>query len=375
MKLRRAMAVAAATAVIAPAAFLAAPAAYATDGTTSTTSTGGAGEQGTTTPDTTTPDTTNQDTTTSGSTTPDNAGTTEGEKPAAEGEKPAAEGEKPAAEGEKPAAEEKPATGEKPADKPAAEGEKPATGDKPAKEEEGEGEGDEEFACEEGSVSVSLGGFPNKITAGSGWKNFTFNVKNTGKQDIRDLNVFTAATYADEMESEEANKLVDKYAHFEYKDPESGEWINDFEGSGVNNGVFFGQFDLDAGKQVTIDLRVKIDKGAPAGDGLAIAVGAYDNGAEDESYKCFENGDMYPFQVLAAGKTPGEVEDAKPSGEKPKTDVKPQGEAKPLPVTGNLAETGSSSMLPVIGIAGGITIVAGAGVVFAMRRRNSGATA
>ncbi|MEU0274008.1 LAETG motif-containing sortase-dependent surface protein [Streptomyces sp. NPDC006307] len=368
MKLRRAMAVAAATAVIAPAAFLAAPAAYATDGTTSTTSTGGAGEQGTTTPDTTTPDTTNQDTTTSGSTTPDNAGTTEGEKPAAEGEKPATEGEKPAAEGEKPATE-----GEKPADKPAAEGEKPAAeGEKPGdSKEEDESELGEEF-CEDLTLDVSLSGFPNKIVAGSGWKEFSFDVKNTGKTDIENLELFAFASYESELEKR-TNKLVEQYAHFEMYDPKAKKWTSDFTEEGDNNGYFEGAFALKAGKQESIKLRVKIDKPAPAGDSVALIMGF--DASEEPSADCAFDAEEYPFQVIAAGKNPGDVEDSKPSGEKPKADVKPQGEVKQIPVTGNLAETGSSSMLPVIGIAGGITIVAGAGVVFAMRRRNSGATA
>ena len=161
-------------------------------------------------------------------------------------------------------------------------------------------ETDEEFpACEEASIDVSLGGFPNKIVAGSGWKNFTFDVKNTGKADIERLDVFTVATYGDSPENFD-DRLVEKYAHFEYKNPETREWVNDLAGTGINNGVFFGEFALDAGQKVTIDLRVKIDKGAPAGDGVAIAVGGYDNGAEDESFKCFENGAVYPFTIIKA---------------------------------------------------------------------------
>ncbi|OEJ60385.1 hypothetical protein BGM19_22635 [Streptomyces agglomeratus] len=231
----------------------------------------------------------------------------------------------------------------------------------------------EEPICEEASIQVTLGGFPNKIVAGSGWKNFTFNVENTGENDIDSLGVYTVATYLDSAGDED--KLVDKYAHFEYKDPESGQWVNDLDGTGFNNGFFFGEFALDAGQKVSIDLRVMIDSGAPAGDGLAIAAGGYDNGAEDETYKCFENGNVYPFAVVKAGTKPGPVEDSKPSGQKPPADIKPQGDVRAIPVTGNLAETGSSSVLPTIGIVGGIAIVAGAGVVFAMKRRKDDAIA
>lgn len=334
MKLRRAMAVAAATAVIAPVTFLAAPAAFATTPTPTST------ETTTTSPSPT-------DTATSTASPTDTATTSSAPTDAASS---------PSAPANSPST---------PATSPS------TTATTPGEDEEP----DEDFECEEGSIKVSLGGFPNKIVAGSGWKNFTFNVKNTGKTDIESLFVYTVATYADGLENPN-DKLLMKYGHFEYKDPESGEWVNDFADSGFNNGFFFGEFPLDAGKKVTIDLRVKIDKGAPAGQGLAIAAGGYDNGAEDESYKCFENGDMYPFAIVKAGSNPGDVEDSKPNGEKPGSDVKPQGGAKEIPVTGNLAETGSSSVLPTVGIAGGIAIVAGAGVVFAMKRRRSdGATA
>lgn len=41
-------------------------------------------------------------------------------------------------------------------------------------------------------------------------------------------------------------------------------------------------------------------------------------------------------------------------------------------VTGSLAETGSSSMVPTIGLIGGVAVVAGAGAVFTVRRRKAG---
>jgi LPXTG-motif cell wall-anchored protein len=44
-------------------------------------------------------------------------------------------------------------------------------------------------------------------------------------------------------------------------------------------------------------------------------------------------------------------------------------------VTGNLAETGSSSALPMVGLVGGFAVVAGTGAVFAVRRRKAGVEA
>ncbi|MEW1566395.1 LAETG motif-containing sortase-dependent surface protein [Streptomyces sp. NPDC093509] len=43
-----------------------------------------------------------------------------------------------------------------------------------------------------------------------------------------------------------------------------------------------------------------------------------------------------------------------------------------MDATGSLAETGSSSALPTIALAGGIAVVAGAGALIVVRRRTSG---
>ncbi|MFV0126341.1 hypothetical protein ACLGI4_01215 [Streptomyces sp. HMX112] len=368
MKLRRAMALAAATAVMSPAALLAAPAAYATDGTTSTT-TGTTGGTDTTTDPAGKP--------ADGTRPAEDTEPAEGVKPAegtgpAEGGTPAGEPAGKPAEDTKPAEPTEPGAGgtsTKPAAKPGTDPE-PAGDTEPADPEDDSADG--VLACEEASIKVSLGGFPNKIVAGSGWKTFTFDVENTGKGNIESLDVYTVAGYKDNVVNDkEGDLLLGKYAHFEYKDPESGEWVDDLAGSGMNNGVFFASISLDAGETATIELRLRIDKAAPAGDGLAIAAGGYMTGEE-----CFENGDMYPFAVVKAGAAgSGDVEDSKPTGQKPRPDVKPQGEARPIPVEGNLAETGSSSMLPAIGITGGIAVVAGAGVMFALKRRRAGMTA
>ncbi|WP_307661625.1 hypothetical protein [Streptomyces sp. V1I1] len=320
------MAVAAATAVIAPATFLAAPAAFATTPTPTSTET-----------ITTSPSPTDTATT---SPSPTDTVTTP------------------------PAPTDTATAPSTPANSPST----PATSPSTTATTPGEDEEEDDEFCEEAPLKVALKGFPEKIVAGSGWKNFKFTIKNTGKKDLKQVNVYTVATMLADADKD-TDRLIEKYAHFEYRG-KGGKWINDFAGSGFNNGFFIGQFRLDAGKSASVDLRVKIDKGAPTGDGLAIAAGGYQKGDT-----CYDNGDVYPFQVLKAGSIPGDVDDSKPNGDKPK-DVKPQGEAKEIPVTGNLAETGSSSILPTVGIAGGIAVVAGAGVVFAMKRRRSdGATA
>ncbi|MGW7362538.1 LPXTG cell wall anchor domain-containing protein [Streptomyces sp. NPDC054841] len=383
------MAVAAATAVIAPAAFLAAPSAFAddTNGTTSTTSAGSTGTtgstDGTTGGDATAGTTGSTDGTTGGDATTGTTGSTDGTTggeatTGTTGGEATTGGDATTGTTGTTGGEATTGTtggeattgGDASTGTTGTTGGNSTTGATTGGDEEEPGEDDEdadEGECEIAQVDVKLSGFPNKIVAGGEWKTFSLDVKNNSKSEIKDFYLFTFASYEDELISDE-NQLIEKYAHFEYKGTD-GKWTSGGNLSGANNGLFFDVIDLKKDEKRSIKMRLRIDKAAPAGKSLALAVGGYD---KDET--CYENGEFYEFDVLKSGSEPGDVDEAKPNGDKPK-DVKPQGGAEEIPVTGNLAETGSSSVLPTIGIAGGIAIVAGAGVVFAMKRRKSDVTA
>ncbi|RST12110.1 LPXTG cell wall anchor domain-containing protein [Streptomyces sp. WAC05374] len=378
------MAVAAATAVIAPAAFLAAPAAYATDGTTSTTSTSGAaGETDGTTNDGTT-------TTEDGATTTDGGTTAEDGTQAEDGAGTTEDGTKTedgATTEDGTGTEDDTTTGgtetgtEDGAEKPGTE-----TGKDEEEEEAGEeepGDIDEEMPpyCEdldenfqEQALDVDLAGLPGKIVAGSGWEEFNLTVSNKSKAALKEV-----AFYAEveNYEFEDESKYLSQYVDLQFRMPDTNEWvtIGDKDWAG---GYFWGVENMKPADFVKIDLRLSIDKNAPAGDSYSFGSGAYLGDVKGQ--ECIaETGMSVDFAVLKPGsenENPGEAKpgEGKPD-EKPAPDTKPQGGIKEIPVTGNLAETGSSSMLPTIGIAGGIAIVAGAGVVFALKRRSNGAAA
>ncbi|NEB94908.1 LAETG motif-containing sortase-dependent surface protein [Streptomyces bauhiniae] len=215
-------------------------------------------------------------------------------------------------------------------------------------------------------LSTSLSGLPSKVVAGSGFHGFKLNVKNSGSHAYKrvDLGVFAAAIGDDDSDATQ-------YLTLQYQDPSTGKWDDISVDEDDEAAGYLGYTDVKAKESFSIDLRLSVDKKAPAGFGFAINIGMY----TDEEGNCVaaSGSDFYEFDILAAGTTPGPVDDSTP---------KPQGGSKPLPTTkpagntqvvpqGHLAETGSSSALPVIALAGGAAVALGLGAVFVVRRRRN----
>ncbi|MFE2620049.1 LAETG motif-containing sortase-dependent surface protein [Streptomyces caelestis] len=314
MKLRRAMAVAAATAVIAPLALLSAPAAFATGG---------------------------EETPSTSTSTP-----AEGENPPAEDENPPAEGENPPAEDENPPAED---------ENPPADDE---DGAELCLDEEGNSTAELSFELKSG-----LTGLPETIVAGSGWKAFSFNVSNRGDEEIKDIKpLIGVAAVGWDTEDYSGQITVQVF------DKAAGKWTTLADAAG--EGGTFAAFSLGAGQSTSYQLRLSVSGKVP--DALGITGGLAEYADDDGCWVADDaNGWIYFFDILAAGSDPGKPNDATPqTGGKVELD-----EVKDVKVTGSLAETGSSSALPVIGLVGGAAVVAGAGAVFVVRRRKAGSEA
>jgi LPXTG-motif cell wall-anchored protein len=218
-------------------------------------------------------------------------------------------------------------------------------------------------------ITAKVSGLPNKIVAGSGWHNFTFVIDNNTGRDLEHVWVEAFAEYADDTDA----LLNDGLAELQVK--EDGKWTDGYQDAYEEDGEeirFTSSFvavidDLEKGDTATLDLRVKVGAKAPAGSAVTLTDAVYVGDNSD----CHLNGDYYEFTILAPGSKPGDVDDAEPNGDKPNgSDTKAQGGAKEI--NGNLAETGSSSALPIIGLVGGVAVVAGAGAVFVARRRKGG---
>lgn len=329
MKLRRALTAAAATAVIAPAALMAAPASYATgDDTPSATTTSEA------------PAPSEEPT----------VGPTEGssEAPA---EPPATEPTDPGPSGTptEPPTEEptEPPTGT-PSGTPTTTPTEEPTED-PACEEE----------SEEAAITTELRGLPSKVVAGSGWKNFTFRATNTSEKRMKSVDAYVSIAAIDNEDFEDVSNLLT----VQWFDEESGSWITIDDEAGY----FASTADLGPGEYSDAKMRLKVDTKTPGSYGFAFTVGAY----HDEDDTCgVSEASQYDFDILVAGSDPGTVPPAEPKpGEQKPNKPSTQGGLKELPVSGSLAETGSSSALPMIALVAGVTMAVGAGAVFTVRRR------
>ncbi|MCF6526030.1 LPXTG cell wall anchor domain-containing protein [Streptomyces sp. JJ36] len=350
MRIRRALAAAAATAVIAPAALLATPA-YAdetgTGNTTTETAETPAGEEGKT-----------------GEEDASGGEETDGETPGEETESPEptpSTSEDTGEESESP--EPTPSTSEDTGGEES-ESPKPTPSESTPEDEEEEPEPSaspsesEEPAeeCAPADFSAGLSGFPNKIVAGSGWKEFQLTLDNSKGDRHEQVILGASVLYKEDAEGDYQSDLAAKFAEIEYFD--GNEWRDELS----EGGYIAGSLPVEAGEKVTFTMRIKISEKADPGAAVAIAFGVY--GTEDN---CYLDENWYAFEVLAPDTEPGTVGDVKPQGGKSPVDVKPEGQV------GELAQTGSGSQLPMIALAGGVAVAAGAGAMYVVRRRRNAA--
>ncbi|MFV0134138.1 LPXTG cell wall anchor domain-containing protein [Streptomyces sp. HMX87] len=218
--------------------------------------------------------------------------------------------------------------------------------------------------CEDTKVDVSMSGLPGKIAAGSGWHKFSLDVVNNSDSTLGPLDYFAGA--ASDVNGEEL--FASKQVSLQAWDPENKVW-DDLNEGGYAVGYVGYTDELEPGYEVNIPLRLNVKANAPVGAGFSLGATIYGDGDGE----CVGFGDVaYKFQIVAAGT---DTDGTKPQtgGKAPVTDKKPSSDTPEI--TGELAETGSSSMLPTIGLVGGFAVVAGAGALFAVKRRKAGVNA
>ncbi|WP_190121650.1 LPXTG cell wall anchor domain-containing protein [Streptomyces inusitatus] len=377
MKLRRALTVAATAAVLAPATFLAAPtAAFATGPSSPTPSASTTGS--TPAPDRSAPA---PDATSSAPATPesDPADAVAPSGTAAGPDAPTAPGSSDA-------------VGRTPGKAPVAPSPDTSMSANPPKEEEGE-------VCDtvvesSKAIDTELRGLPTKVVAGSGWIDLSYRLTNRSEQTRTGISAY-AEIYTTDAQYESSSRYVTLQWQVD------GKW----QTIDMEFGYFGTAGTLKPGEYSEVKMRLKVDAKAEPGAGTAFSGGWYTETTES-GLSCESGGHKrYNFEVLAPGSKPGEVDESE--GEKPgenggtggtggtgESDGEggkggtgdelvdrpvakpaPQGGLAELPVTGRLAETGSNSALPTVGVVGGIAVLAGAGVLFALKRRRDNTTA
>ncbi|MFD5815331.1 LAETG motif-containing sortase-dependent surface protein [Streptomyces sp. NPDC127038] len=219
--------------------------------------------------------------------------------------------------------------------------------------------------CSDSKVDVSITGLPGKIAAGSGWHKFSLNVLNNSDSSLSDLGFLAGASSDKAGEDLFQSKKVQLQAY----NPDDKVWEDvDSEGYAVG---FVGYTDeLKPDYEVDIPLRINVHSSAPVGAGFSLGASIYG----DADAQCTGYGEVaYKFQIVSSGTDTGGTKPQE-GGKVPVSD-KPADKSNTPQVDGSLAETGSSSALPMIGLAGGIAVVAGAGALVVVRRRKSGASA
>ncbi|MFD4758860.1 LAETG motif-containing sortase-dependent surface protein [Streptomyces sp. NPDC058439] len=340
MKLRRTMALAAATAVIAPAAILAAPAAFAetTDGTVAVETTESPSPSTSESPETEASPSASASTTAPA----EEPGTGETAEPT--GSTTPSEGAPSPSDSASASASPSPS----------------ASASASASASPSESEDPEELVeCSKSDLDISINGLPGKIARGSGWHQFKMNVYNSSKSVVKEIDYFAGAS----PDKDGFDLFKSKHVSLQALDQDTNKW-EDLDEGGRAVG-YVGQSDeIRPGYEVDIPLRINVKSTAPVGAGFTLGAGLY-VGDKD----CLGFSDVaYKFKIVNSGE----------SGSKPQTGgTAPVPSMKPADnptgkVSGSLAETGSSSAMPVFAAAGGAAIVLGAGAMFIVRRRRNG---
>ncbi|WP_164712840.1 LPXTG cell wall anchor domain-containing protein [Streptomyces sp. KPB2] len=356
MKLRRALAAAAVTAVVAPAALLAAPSAHAT-GDTSASPSASASASPDETDDTDVTDETASETATDPAP-GDATGSPTGSPGATEETGEAGSGEE-----ETPAPDASESTTSAPAN-PSPSASVPEGSEGSEGPEESQAPDPEPSVCEDTKVDVDIEGLPGEIAAGSGWHEFSLNVANDSGSTLRNLEYLAGASA--DLDGEEL--FESEKVGLQAWNPEDESWV-DLDDLGYAVGYIGYTDELAPDYEVAIPMRINVRADAPVGAGFTLGATIYG----DADGECTGFGDVaYKFRIVAPG-TDTEGTRPQEGGKAPLAPVTVEKAPANVPeVTGSLASTGAGSALPVIGLVGGLAVVVGGGAVFVVRRRKAG---
>ncbi|WP_031079972.1 LPXTG cell wall anchor domain-containing protein [Streptomyces sp. NRRL WC-3549] len=230
---------------------------------------------------------------------------------------------------------------------------------KEEEEEAGGGEGDD-TCVPEADLTTVVTGLPSKVVAGT-TVDFKLRVTNGTTTTMDRVFPFVYVHATDKT----GHKDIENLLRLQWSSGSSSQWNT------VDNENYIRAISpLKAGAHADIKLRLSVDAAAPAGEGVTFVAGDYwnDNGACGGSPKLTG----YEFEIAPAGSKPGKVDDAKPGTTKPNTSGL-TAQSGTL-ATGSLAATGTDATSQ-LALASGAAVALGAGAMFVVRRRRTGADA
>jgi len=229
-----------------------------------------------------------------------------------------------------------------------------------AEEEENQGGGD---CLDEPGLTTVVTGFPSKVTAGT-TTTFSVRVTNGADKDMEKV-----LTYASIHATDKSGlKDIATYLKLKWSTDSSPKWKT------VGGDLYIDAIGaLKRGEHGDIKLRLDVDAKTPAGQGLTFIAGDYFN---EDGCGLTPDPAVNKFDIKAAAAKPAPKPDATaaPAG----SGVTPQSSGSGVPVnttSGTLAATGSSDATARIALTGGAAVVLGAGAMFLVRRRRTGADA
>ncbi|MFJ5737689.1 LAETG motif-containing sortase-dependent surface protein [Streptomyces microflavus] len=230
-----------------------------------------------------------------------------------------------------------------------------------AKEEENQGGGE---CLDEPGLTTVVTGFPSKVTAGTA-TTFSVRVTNGTDKDMEKVLTYASVHATDKSGA----KDIAKYLKLKWSSASSPKWKT------VDGDLYIDTIGaLKRGEHGDIKLRLAVDAKAPAGQGLTFIAGDYFN---KDGCGLTPDAAVNKFDIKAAAGKPAPKPDPKPSKTAAAgSGVTPQGSGSSVPVNttnGSLAATGSSDATAQIALAGGAAVVLGAGAMFLVRRRRTGA--
>ncbi|MFG1664013.1 LPXTG cell wall anchor domain-containing protein [Streptomyces sp. Y7] len=229
-------------------------------------------------------------------------------------------------------------------------------------------------------LSATVAGETRRFVAGGGWHGLTIELENVSDTALRNATVEVVKN-AYEM-APDAPVELQEYVNIQRWDEESRTWAeipwDQYEMEGQLPPV-----DIAPRKSVTLKLRMSVEKDFPHGTWPELETKSIGTGYINlhvfgigEQGVC-GYGEIWYYNVVKPGTETGDAGESTPpssSEPTPQTGATATTTTTPAP-TGDLAHTGSSSALPVIGLVGGTAVVLGAGALYAVRRRRAGTDA